>query len=175
MSAEPRDRPTSAELGIALTALGQRLGEDFDKGSPAPAASSVVASPVSIRRLLLTLGGASGVLLAAFTMFAPGQRAADTYAPKDVAVSPGPAKGELIVSWSMPIRPDVVATVIYEGTRAAKARAIVNYDTSPSAVPGATVRGLPSGQEVCLSAAHVVSLGGSVTNALGRPACAVPR
>jgi len=172
MAAEPRDRPTSAELGMALAELGRRLGEDIDEGALAPAARSVVASQVSTRRLLLTLGGALGVLLAAFTAVAP---AADTYAPKDVVVSRGPAKGELIVSWSMPIRPDVVATVIYEGSGAARARAIVDYSSNPRVAPSATLRGLPSGREVCLSAAHVVSLGDVVTDAVDRAVCAVPR
>jgi len=84
-------------------------------------------------------------------------------------------KGELIVTWSMPVRPDVVATVVYEGPGAARARAIVNYETSPDAAPRATLRGLPSGQRVCLSVAHLVSIGDLVTNALSRPVCAVPR
>jgi nitrous oxidase accessory protein NosD len=75
----------------------------------------------------------------------------------------------------MPIRPDAVATVIYEGTGAARARMIVNYATRPEALAQATLHGLPRGQEVCLSAAHVVSRGGVITNAVSRPVCAVPR
>lgn len=74
----------------------------------------------------------------------------------------------------MLIRPDVVATVIYDGA-GAKARAIVNYDTSPRAAPQATLRGLPSGRRVCLSAAHLISLDDRVTNAVRRAVCAVPR
>ena len=90
-------------------------------------------------------------------------------------VARGPDKGELIVSWGMPIRPDVVATVIFEGPGAGKAAAIVNYDASPKAGPHATLRGLPSGRRVCLSATHLVSLEDSITNAASREVCAVPR
>lgn len=193
MAAQPRDRPTSAELGLALTELGERLGPDTKQGASAPAARSAVVPPIGTRRLLFTLVGALGILLAAFTAWAPSQRtseldrlsssavataaarAAATYAPKGVIVSPGPAKGELIVSWNMPIRPDVVATVIYEGAGAARARAIVSYNSGPRVPPGATLRGLPSGQEVCLSAAHVVSLGGLTSDAIDDAVCAVPR
>jgi len=75
----------------------------------------------------------------------------------------------------MPIRPDVVATVIFEGPDVAKARGVVNYVTSPDAAPQATLRGLPSGQRVCLSVAHLVSLDKVVINAVGRPGCALPR
>jgi hypothetical protein len=146
--------------------------------------------------MLMILGGALVVLLAAFTAWGPGHGAAQPdrvsaspvavkgapavakYAPKDVVVTQGGDKGELIVHWSMPIRPDVVATVIYEGAgdgRAPKARTIVNYGTHPKAPPQAILHGLPGGREVCLSAAHLVSLGGSVTNAVSRPVCAVPR
>ena len=75
----------------------------------------------------------------------------------------------------MPIRPDVVATVIFEGPDVAKARGVVNYGTSPDAAPQATLRGLPSGQRVCLSVAHLVSLDTVVTNAVGRPGCALAR
>ena len=191
MAAEAQDRPASAELGIALTELGQRLAaEQIDEQALVPAPA---APPLSTRRLLFVLLGAMGILLTAFTAWGPGQRApepdqlspnavaaeaaqaAGTYAPKDVVVSPGPDKGELIVSWSMPIRPDVVATVIYEGAGAAKARAIVSYHNSPQVVPRVTLRGLHSGQQVCLSAAHVVSLGDVITNAVNRAVCAVPR
>jgi len=91
-----------------------------------------------------------------------------------VVVAQGPDKSELIVTWSMPIRPDVIATVIYEGA-GAKARAVVNYNTSPTAVPQATLRGLPSGQQVCLSATHLVSLDDVLTNAVSPAVCAVPR
>ena len=44
-------------------------------------------------------------------------------------------------------------------SQGARARSIVNYGTNRHAVPQATVRG-PSGQEVCLSAAHLVSRAG---------------
>jgi len=190
MAAEPQDRPASAaELGVALTELGQRLAAgEIDEQAQVP---SPTAPLVSTSRLLFILGGTLGVLLAAFTAWGltyreaepdrlpPSAAAAATpadarYTPKDVVVTQGPDKSELIVSWTMPIRPDVVATVIYEGN-GAKARAIVNYDTSPRAVARATLRGLPSGQQVCLSAAHLVSLGDVVTNAVSRPVCAVPR
>jgi len=105
-------------------------------------------------------------------------QAAARYAPEDVVVARGRDKGELTVSWTMPIRPDVVATVIYQGVsagKAPKARTIVNYGTGPEAVPRATVHGLTGGQEICLSAVNLVSLGGSVTIAASRPVCAVPR
>jgi len=213
MAAEPRDRPTSAELGLALTGLGQRLAaKERDEpalhlthrrvitGSrplprrvgPAAVAPASVAAPVSTRRLLLILGGALGILLAAFTTWGLTHRAAEPdqlppsataanaapaaarYTPRNVVVAQGPDKRELIVSWTMPIRPDVVATVIYEGA-GVRARAIVSYRTSPKAVPQATLRGLPSGRQVCLSATHLVSLGGVVTNAVSSPVCAVPR
>jgi hypothetical protein len=75
----------------------------------------------------------------------------------------------------MPTRPDVVATVIYEGPGATGARAVLTYDSSPNPSPRATLRGLPSGRRVCLSAAHVVSIDDKVTNAFSRAVCAVPR
>lgn len=91
-------------------------------------------------------------------------------------VGPGQAKGELIVSWDKPIRPDVVATVIYEGAdMAPKARAMVSYGTTEQALPRTTLRGLPSGQRVCLSAANLVAQGGRVSRAVSQPVCAVPR
>ena len=184
MAADPQDRPASAELGVALTELGQRLAaEGVDVGAP----------PVGTRRLLLILGGALGILLAAFTTWGLTHRAAEpdrappgaltvntapaaaVYTPENVVVTQGPDKGELVVSWAMPIRPDVVATVVYEGSGAAKARVLINYNTSPKPVPQATLRGLPSGQQICLSTAHLVSLSDVVTNALSHPVCAVPR
>jgi hypothetical protein len=111
-------------------------------------------------------------------MGAPASGATQTvtrFTPTNAVVAQGTGKGELIVSWSMPIRPDVVATVIYEGPDAAKARAIVNYDTSPKASPRATVRGLPSGHRVCLSVANLVSRDDRITNVSSGPVCAVPR
>ena len=202
MAAEPQDRPASAAelsaslaelgnlLGVALAQRGQQLAAgEVDKQALVPAPA---APPASTRRLLFILGGALGVLLAAFTAWGPTHRSAEPdrlspgavtansapagarYTPNNVVVAQGPDKRELTVSWSMPIRPDVVATVIYEGA-GAKARAIVNYINSPKAVTQATLRGLPSGQQVCLSAAHLVSLGDKITNAFSRPVCAVPR
>ena len=197
MAAQPQDRPASAaELGASLAGLGRRLAAEGIATRPGPVAPAprvrAQVVPMSAKRLLVILGGALGVL-AAFTAWGPthgatqpdrlsastvtvnGAPAAARYTPKNVVVTPGRDKGELTVTWTMPIRPDVVATVIYEGARATKARAIVNYGTNPKAVPRTTLHGLPGGQEVCLSAAHLVSLGGSVTSAVGRPVCAVPR
>ena len=191
MAGEPADRPASAaELGASLAALGQRLAAPV----PAAPAAAMPAPRTNARRLPLILGGALGVLLAAFAAWGPthstvqpdrvsaspvdvkGPRAAARYNPKDVTVRQGPGRGELIVAWGTPIRPDVVATVIYEraGAGAARARAIVSYVTNPKAVPQATLHGTP-GQRVCLSAAHVVALGDSVTNAVSHPVCAVAR
>jgi len=51
---------------------------------------------------------------------------------------------------------------------------MVSY-TGAKAVPQVTLRGLPSGQQVCLSAAHQVSLNDVVTNARSPIVCAVPR
>jgi tRNA A-37 threonylcarbamoyl transferase component Bud32 len=201
MAADPRRRPPSAAaLGDALTEMGRRLEAHPRAARPTPVAAVRIetapgpdAPQIASRRLLVILGGALAVLLALFTTWGlvqpaaePDQpspsteaaRAAQTaarYTPKNAVAAQGTSKGELIVTWSMPIRPDVVATVVYEGPGAARARAIVNYETSPDASPRATLRGLPSGQQVCLSVAHLVSLDGSVTNAQGRPVCAVPR
>ena len=86
----------------------------------------------------------------------------------------GRDKGELIMSWDMPTRRDVLATVIYQGA-GARARAIVNYGTSPQAPPEVTLRGLASGQQICLSAAHLVSMDDVVTHSLSPVVCAVPR
>ena len=190
MAAEPHDRPASAvELGASLTELGLRLAAVAPALiTPAPTPD---APPISSRRRLLVLGGALAALLAVSTswrlvqpatepvqpspsaMTAPAAQATARYTPKNVGLTQGADKGELIVSWSMPIRPDVVATVIYEGAGAAKARAIVNYDTSPTAAPRVSLRGLPSGQRTCLSVAHLVSPGDVV--ALSDPVCAVAR
>ena len=199
MAADPADRPASAaELSASLAQLGNQLGiavaQRLDAFAPAPGGPSPTSDPppVSSRRLLLILGGALAALVTIFTWgflhpaAEPDQpspsagavrtaQAAARYTPRNVVVAQGPAKGEVTVSWSMPIRPDVVATVIYEGPGAAKARAILNYDTSPAAVPRATLRGLPSGQQVCLSVAHLVSLDDVVTNATSEPVCAVAR
>ncbi len=52
-------------------------------------------------------------------------------------------------------------------------RAIVNYDASPHAAPWVALRGLPSGQQTCLSVAHLVSPGGVAT--FSHPVCAAAR
>ena len=170
-----------------------------------PPARPAAVSPISAGRLLVILGGALGVLLAVFlawgftsrgsepdgiapnaathTMTQAGTqagaggtvRAADKYAPQGLAVAQGHNRGELIVTWRMPVRPAVVATVIYEGTGTTRARAVVNYSSSPPSVPQTTLHGLPTRQRVCLSAAHVVSIDDKVTTAISRPVCAVPR
>jgi serine/threonine protein kinase len=190
MAAEPHDRPASAvELGVSLTELGQGLtpvGTAPIAPEPAPD-----APPISTRHGFLVLGGALAALLVLSTSWRLAQpatepdqpspsalrttaaQAAARYTPRNAAVAPGPDKGELIVSWAMPIRPDVVATVIYEGAGADKARAIVNYDASPAAAPWVAVRGLPSGRQTCLSVAHLVSPGNEVT--LSHPVCAAAR
>jgi len=98
----------------------------------------------------------------------------DKYAPKGLTVAQGHNRGELIVTWRMPIRPDVVATVIFEGAGAGKARAIINYHNSPQGAPQATLHGLP-GRQACFTAAHVVSLDDKITNAVSRPVCTMPR
>ena len=161
--------------------------------APASAAPVAAEPPMITRRRLLIFGGALVVLLAAFTAWGLGHRGSETdplppitvaanaapaankYTPKNVVVTQGPDKGELLVSWAMPIRPDVVATVIYEGAGAAKARAIVSYDSSPPVAPQATLHGLTSGRQVCLSAVHVVSIDNVITNAVDRPVCTMPR
>jgi tRNA A-37 threonylcarbamoyl transferase component Bud32 len=201
MSARPQDRPTSAELGASLTGLGQRLTATeavltSTLESPVP-----VAPPISARRRLVLLGGTVAVMavlaavVMAFMAWGPGShggeprqippnasaatagagQAAARYAPTGLAVTRGRSGGELMVSWNMPIRPDVVATVIYQGPGTTMARAIFNYGTSPTTAPQVTMRGLPAGRTVCLSAAHVVSIDNKVTNAVSRPVCAVPR
>jgi serine/threonine protein kinase len=107
--------------------------------------------------------------------WAPGAAQAADNTPKGLVVSRGHDKGQLIVTWRMPVSPDVVATVIYEGSRPARARAIVTYGLSRQGAPAATLHGLPGGRPVCVSAAHVVSIGDKVTNAVSRPVCEVPR
>jgi serine/threonine protein kinase len=203
MAARPQDRPTSGELGASLTSLGQRLapGEIVirpEPGAPAPKASGPVESapaepPLGARGLLVTLGATLGVLLTVFTAWGVSSDrsehdvippnnaatksalAAAKYAPRGMAVTRGQRGGELIVTWRMPVRPDVVATVIYDGAETARARAIVTYNSRAQAVPQATLHGLPTGRQVCLSAAHVVSIDDKITNAVSRPVCAVPR
>lgn len=190
MAAKPQNRPTSAaELGVVLTEMGRRLADAPDQMAPEAAPDDPALSP---RRLLLVLGGALLALLTIFTAWGlthrgagSGQSASGTpgagapaaaarYAPQDVVLSRGPGKGELIMSWAMPIRPDVVATVIHDGP-GTTARAIVTYDNNPKAAPQATLSGLPSGQQACLSAANLVSLDERVTTAISDPVCMAPR
>jgi len=226
MAAHPADRPTSAaELGTSLAdlaSLGVRLSAD--QGTPQPPLSrpaaepstaepstaepstaepsahsphSAAEPPISARRLLATLCGVLGILLAVFLALGPGfngsaadrsapkaaskpapseqTQRADKYAPGDLSVTQGRHRGDLIVTWRMPIRPDVVATVIYDGAGAARARAIVSYNSSPRGSPQATLHGLASSRRVCLSATNVVSIADRITNAASRPVCAVPR
>lgn len=198
MAALPQDRPTSAaELGASLDSLGRRLATGETATRPSPPARPAAAPPNSARNLLVILGGVLGILLAVFTALgfsfhgsepdgalpnavaqtgaATTAQAADKYAPKALGVAPGHGRGELIVTWRMPIRPDVVATVVYEGAGTARARAVVSYKGSPEDVPQATLRGLPTRQRVCLSAAHVVSIDDKISNAVSHPVCAVPR
>ena len=171
MAAEPRDRPASAaELGLALAELGHRFtAEGVDEHHSAPRTST--------RSRLLILGIALVALMAVFTTWGltrhPLAPNAAGYSPRNVAVTQGPGKGELTVSWDMPTRPEVVATVIYQGA-GARALAVVNYETSRHALPEATLQGLTSGQRVCLSAAHLVSMDDVVTKVPSPPVCAVP-
>jgi hypothetical protein len=102
-------------------------------------------------------------------------QAADGNVPEGLSVTQGRHKGELIVTWRLPTSPDVVATVIYAGSGSARARAVVTYGGGRQVSPTATLHGLAAGRRVCLSAAHVVSAGDEVTDAVSRPVCAVPR
>jgi hypothetical protein len=101
-------------------------------------------------------------------------QAPDIYTPQGLVVTQGHDKGQLIVTWRMPVRPEVVATVVYEGSGPARARAIVTY-SSRRGIPQATLRGLPASRPVCVSAAHVVTVDDTVTSAVSRPVCGVPR
>jgi len=196
MSARPLDRPTSTELGASLTSLGRRLSAAEDALPSTHEQPRPVAPPISVRRLLVILGGtvaALAVVAMAFmawglsshrdeprqnpsnTSAAGTGQAAARYAPTGLTVARGLSGGELVVSWNMPIRPDVVATVIYQGPGTTRARAIFTYGTSPTTAPQVTMRGLPGGRQMCLSAAHVVSIDNKITNAASPPVCAVPR
>jgi tRNA A-37 threonylcarbamoyl transferase component Bud32 len=230
MAARPQDRPASAsELGASLTSLGRRLAAGQGKrqcarrdagAAPLAGARSGLSDvqgagpPISARRLLVLLGGASGLLLAAFTAWgfslqgsapddirtsALATTAARTelhesatvpnpstlstgapevsgkYAPLGLAVARGQNGGELIVTWRMPIRPDVVATVISGGSGTSRARAIVTYHGSRPGAPATTLHGLPARRPVCLVATHVVLVGDQVASVVSRPVCAVPR
>jgi serine/threonine protein kinase len=207
MAAQPQDRPQSAsELGASLANLGQRLADQENAARQLPAARSGASSRFSASQVLVLLGAAMGVMLAAFTAWGfsiPGStpfssppnttaqtqadtaaesgsqaspaRASDVYAPKGLVVARGHEKGQLIVTWRMPTRPEVVATVVYEGSGTTKARAIVSYNSSRKGIPEATLRGLPASRRVCVSAAHLVTVGDKVTSAVSLPVCAVPR
>ena len=171
MAAEPAERPASAaELGLALTELGQRFNASgVDENAVPPRTRT--------RRRFLIPGVALVALLALFTSWGLGHQGVPATAgdsPRNLAVTPGPDKGELIVSWGMPTRRGVLATVIYEGA-GARARAVVRYAASPRPVPEAKLRGLASGQQICLSAAHLVSMDDVVTQSLSPVVCAVPR
>jgi tRNA A-37 threonylcarbamoyl transferase component Bud32 len=204
MAARPQDRPASAaELGASLASLGRRPAARAPAVAPRPPARPTATLPISATRLLTILGCTLGVLLAAFMAWgfgfhrsepgiprgaggatadmaassgaiSPGQLA-DKYAPRELAVSQGDNRGELIVSWRMPVRPDVVATVIYQGAGTARARAIVNYNSAQPSALQTTLHGLPGKQRVCVSAAHLVSIGDKVISAMSHPVCAVPR
>jgi hypothetical protein len=196
MSAQPRDRPTSIELGASLTSLGRRLASG-EIVLPDAAEVPVTRAPqISPRRLLAILGGAAVLLAAASMTWGLGARGAGPngttqdavaaragqaaaaparYNPTGLSLAQGKKKGELILSWNMPVRPDVVATVIYQGPGATRPRAVTNYDSGPDVTPHTTMRGLPSGRRVCLSATHVVSIDDTVTSAASPPICAVPR
>jgi serine/threonine protein kinase len=192
MAARPQDRPTPADLGASLTSLGRQLSAGPTSARPSPPARHGSVRPISTRRLLVLIGAALVLLLSTFTAWGFGSRGSEPgrvspnataemaaqadarYAPQALSVAPGESEGELLVTWRMPIRPDVVATVIYEGSRAAKPRAVVTYHRTPG-TPQATLHGLAAGRRVCLSAAHVVSIDDEVTHAVSRPVCAVPR
>jgi tRNA A-37 threonylcarbamoyl transferase component Bud32 len=149
-------------LGVLLAlfmAWGLGSGGAAPHGTPTDAAAAGAAR------------AAAGAARAA----AGAARAAARYAPQGLTVAQGRNGGELIVTWRMPIRPDVVATVIYDGAGSARARAVVNYNSSSGSVPQATLHGLPRGQRVCLSAAHVVSVDDKITNAVSRPVCMTAR
>ena len=171
MAAEPQGRPASAaELGLALSELGQRFSAWGD-------GENAVAPRTKTRRRFLIPGIALVALTALFLSWGPSRQAAPTTAgdsPRNVAVTQGLHKGELIVSWDRPTRDDVLATVVYQGA-GARARAVVRYATSPRTLPEATLRGLASGHQICLSAAHLVSMDDVVTHSLSPVVCAVPR
>ena len=74
MARKPQDRPDSAaQLGASLTSLGLRLSagatQPKDGARPDRSGADAAAPPISARRLLVLLGGALVVMLAAFTTF----------------------------------------------------------------------------------------------------------
>lgn len=152
---------------------------------------------IGARRLLACLAGGLGALLAIFVLWGPASAAPQPdragsdavaaaqqgsgmapaegrYGPRDLAAAQGANAGELTVSWRMPVRPDVVATVVYDGAGIARARAVVTYDDAQG-VPRTTLHGLPRARRICLSVAHLVSVDDKVTNVVSEPVCAVPR
>jgi len=190
-------RPATARAPRSSTASRSSAAR-APRSSTDRAPHGTATAPISARRLLAILGGTLGVLLAVFTAWGfagtapdrntPGSAArpgaepaaagaapaADRYTPTGLVVAQGDNRGELVLTWTMPVRPDVVATVVYEGTGRARARTMVSYN-GPLVTPRATLQGLPRRQRVCLSAAHVVSVDDQVTHAVSRPVCAVPR
>jgi hypothetical protein len=177
----PAIPPTSARrllvvlggvMGLLLAAfmtLGFRIGGSGPDTIPPAATPPIAMAQTMNRPETQTQAGRAA-------QFARATQAAATYAPRGLAVTPGHNRGELAVTWHRPTRPDVVATVVYEGAGTARARAIVTYDeVRPGAVPQATLHGLRPERRVCFYAAHVISIGDSVTKAVSRPVCAVPR
>jgi len=186
----------AGDQGVQAAPLVTTAKPSAHSSGTSPAHSSD-SPPVNARRLLTALGLVLCGLVALFTAFGLGfnnsdpersasrvppkaegagtGQTADKYTPMGLVVQPGPSRGDLVVAWRMPIRPDVVATVIYDGAGTARPRAVVNYKSRPHGVPAATLHGLPSKRRVCLSAVHVVSVADTVTSATSSPVCAVPR
>jgi hypothetical protein len=158
--------------------------------------------PLTPWRVFIALAGLLAVLVAMFVAWGPAfqhpepdspepnavaaaqeasgmARAAPEYLPRDLTAAPGVNNGEVTITWQTPTRPDVVASVVYEGTihqgsGIGRARAVVTYNGSRVA-PRTTLHGLPRAQRICLSVAHVVSVNGRVSNAVSQSVCAVPR
>jgi len=172
----PASRPISARrllvtLGGALAILLTTF-TTWGLATPRSPLDDLPPSPVPPTA---TLEDAQADVQAVALAGAPARaQAADRYSPAGLAVGQGQAAGELIVTWRMPIRPDVVATVISESSGTSRARAIVTY-SSRSGEPAATLRGLRPGRRVCVSATHVVSVADRVVNVVSTPVCAVPR
>jgi serine/threonine protein kinase len=165
-------RPTSARR--LLVGLGGAFGvmlTSFTAWGPGLPGSPQEGTPPSTLPRTAARVGAQAAALTGPT--SPAQ-ATGRYAPRGLAVAQGQNRGELIVTWRMPIRPDVVATVIWEGSGTTRARAIVTYGSRPG-VPAATLRGLPAGRRVCVAATHIVSVADRVANVVSTPVCAVPR
>jgi hypothetical protein len=197
-SAQPAARPgagTAAPAAVSPTASLATLGT---ARYPAKAQSGPAAEPLfPARRLLVALGCVLGLFLAMFMAWGPGFQvpdpdgaepnalaaaqkadgtvaAAPRYLPRNLTVAQGAGAGELTVTWRMPDRPDVVATVVYEAAGIARARAVVTYGDA-GGLPRTTLHGLPSAQRICLSVTHVVSVNDKVSNAVSQPVCGTPR